>query len=193
MNLSKSEIVGFNSEDEVIKCFNRRTTDAFSYIYMMYYDALYMFTAKLYVGTEIEAEDVVQDIFLSVWTNKNTVFESLLHIKRYLYLSVRNHFLKYSEHQKSVLKYNKSVKKEDFVSEMIEVEVVSKLSTMIDTLPKDSAAILKMYIEGMDVKEIAKKIDRTERTVYNQKREALQILKEKFSKSPLFSILIILG
>ena len=50
----------------LIDDFNRRDNHAFEYIFLHLYDALYRFSSKLYAGTEVVPDDVVQDVFMNV-------------------------------------------------------------------------------------------------------------------------------
>ena len=69
----------------LIDDFNRRDNHAFEYIFLHLYDALYRFSSKLYAGTEVVPDDVVQDVFMNVLKSRIS-FESLEHLKAYLYL-----------------------------------------------------------------------------------------------------------
>ena len=82
----------------LIDDFNRRDNHAFEYIFLHLYDALYRFSSKLYVGTEVVPDDVVQDVFMNVLKSRIS-FESLEHLKAYLYLSVKNSYRRYWSHQ----------------------------------------------------------------------------------------------
>lgn len=190
----------FDTNSEVnqkilVKGFNRRDKSAYAFIFTLYYDHLYHFSVKLYRNTEVDAADMIQDIFLGIWENKKDDFCSLAHIKNYLFLSIRNHFRKYIEHKKNVDKYTQSLIQDQdyFISEMVEVEVISKLSLMIDTLPEECGKVLKLYMEGSEMKDIALQLNKSQSTVYNQKTEAISILKRKISKDMFLLTISILS
>ena len=187
----KFSIHSETSQNYLIERFNSKDSDAFTFIYDLFYDSIHMFSSSVYSGSTMDVSDIVQDIFISIW-NSNTHFNSLSHIKGYLYLSVRNYYRKYIEHQKIIDKYVDDYKNNSdyFISEMVEVELVSKLMLIIDTLPKESARVLKLYIQGLDVNEIAEKLNKSHSTVYNQKNEAINILKRKFGKKIIFILSI---
>lgn len=187
-------ILSEKSQEKLIESFNLRDEDAYAYVYTLYYDNLYYFASNLYGGTEVDSSDLVHDIFLSLWENKKTDFCSLPHIKSYLFLSVRNRYRKYWEHKKHIDKYVLRAMNDDsyFISEMVEVEVISRLSMMIDILPTECAKVLKLYVEGMDIKEIAELLGKSSSTVYNQKNEAIAILKKKLPKE-FYSLIITIG
>lgn len=192
----ESERVNRISSDKLIKKFNLRDNYAFTEVYSMYYDTIHMFANKLFYNTEVDVTDLIQDIFIALWEHKSTKFETLAHIKSYLYLSVKNHFRNYIKHKRHVNKYNIDMLKDDdyYVAEMVEVEVSSRLSDMLGVLPSECSRVLKMYLEGLDIKDIAQRLGKSQSTIYNQKQAAITILKKKFGDNPIYSfIFYILG
>lgn len=180
------------SQQHLVERFNSKDSDAFTYMYSLFYDSIHMFSSSVYRNTNVDVSDIVQDIFISVWKS-STSFNSLSHIKGYLYLSVRNYYRKYIEHQKIVDRYVDDYSKNNdyFVTEMVEVEVISKLSLMVDTLPTESARVLKLYLDGLDIGEIAEKLNKSQSTIYNQKNEGINTLRKKINKN-LISILTLI-
>lgn len=191
MQYNKFDISNELSQKILVKAFNHRDKSAYAFIFTLYYDHLYHFSIKLYRNTDVDAADMIQDIFLSVWENKKNDFSSLLHIKNYLFLSIRNHFRKHLEHKKNIDKYTQSLMHDNdhLISEMVEVEVISKLSLLVDALPEECGKVLKLYMEGEEMKDIAQQLNKSLSTIYNQKTEAISILKRKFPKD--FFLLII--
>lgn len=183
------------TDSDLINLFNQKDVDAYTYFYNMFYDKLYFFTARLYYNTEIIPADIIQDIFLNILNSKKLSFNSVSHLKDYLYLSARNSFRNYLTHKKYVDEYSVKVSNDEdyFVSHIVEVEVISQLSLMIESLPEECAKVLKLYVEGMDIKEIAQQLGKSQSTVYNQKNEAISMLKNKFPKELLFLIISILN
>lgn len=179
------------SQKNLVPLFNTRDEDAYVFVYELYYPQLYLFANKLYAETEVDAADVIHDVFTYIWSNKSTKFNSLAHIKGYLFLSIRNSYRTYIDHRKYIDTYNSEILKDDdyVVSQMIEIDVVSKLSLMLDILPEECAKVMRLYLEGMEMKDISKTLGKSLSTVYNQKTEAISILKKKFPKE-LLSVLI---
>lgn len=172
---------------------NRRDTCAFSVVYKMHYNSLYMYITEFFKGNNAEAFDIIQDVFMNIWDSK-TIFESMAHIKDYLFLSVRNHSIKKYNSSKVKDKYNTHLLENPdyFISNMVEVEVVSLLHQMIDSaVTEECARVLRMYIEGKNIKEIATELGKKESTIYNQKNRGIEILKKKYSKSDLLPLLLV--
>lgn len=180
-----------NSSDNLLKRFNEGDADAFGEVYSLFYDELFHFTLKLYMGTEVVASDVIHDIFIHIWQNKKQVFDDLINIKAYLYVSIRNGFRNYVTHKKCIDRYHVSSILEDdlFVTQIAESDIFSMLDQALGLLPRDCAEVLRYYFDGWQIKDIAEKLNKPERTVYNKKYEGIAILKNKLPKGKLYTFL----
>src|SRR5690625_4419983 len=75
-------------EIETIQKINQGDESAFEQLFHLYYDRLCMFSAG-YVGSSDQARDVVQEVFIALWENRQTrTIETAL--KSYLFQAVRN-------------------------------------------------------------------------------------------------------
>lgn len=182
------------SEKRWVAGFNARDTYAFEQIYLMYYDEMFYFSFKLYRDTEIAAGDVVQDLFLKIWERKDLRFISLEHLKGYMYVSLRNGFREYLSHKNVADRYARAMRTTDdyFISQIVETETLSALSKLTELLPEECAKVFKLYLEGWEVKEIVEKLGKSSSTVYNQRQEAIRILK-KLDLKKLLSIVMSLS
>lgn len=170
-----------NNELYVLERFNRREAEAFGKVYSLFYTELIHFTTKLYSDTEVTPSDVIHDIFVNLWQSEKQVFNDLINIKAYIYKSIKNSFSNYIRHKKYIDKYRSEIitDNDTFTVEIIESEVCSLVNQALDMLPSDCAEIVKLYIEGWDIKEISDNLNIPKRTVYNRKNEAITILKLK--------------
>lgn len=163
--------------------FNSRENSAFCTVYELIYDELFYFTRNIYRDTEIVASDVIHDVFVKLWESRNVKFDTITSIKGYIYVVIRNKFKDYISHNKSKGKFNNSMKLQDdyLVSQIVESETLSIVSEAVKMLPKECAAVFKLFIEGWEVKDIALKLNKAQSTVYAQKQEAISILKRKLT------------
>lgn len=168
---SKSLLIKFNNRDSI----------AYGKVYGMFYDELYHFAMKLYRESDLDVGDTVQDIFIAIWENNKLEFSNLFEIKAYIYVSIKNKLKNYIKHQKCVDKYKQAILDDNdfFIVEVAESETYSLVKYAISLLPKDCAQVMRYYLEGYDVKDIANKLSMPERTIYNKKAEAISILKKK--------------
>lgn len=180
--------------DRLVVCFNARESQAFGQIYLLCYDEFYFFSSRLYRETEIASGDVVQDLFMKIWERKELQFTSLEHLKGYMYVSIRNGYREYLSHKHVTDRYIQTVKMTDdyFISQIVETETLSVLSRLTDLLPEECAKVFKLYLEGWEIKEIVEKLGKSSSTVYNQRQEAIRILK-KLDLNKLLSIVMSLS
>ncbi len=71
-------------ENTYLELFNERNSEAFGFFYEKLYNDIYYYTAKLYRNSGISPEDVVHDVFVSIWESKEIVFESTNKLKAYI-------------------------------------------------------------------------------------------------------------
>lgn len=141
--------------------------------------------------TAIAPGDVVQDLFMKIWERKDLTFTSLEHLKAYMYVVIRNGYREYLSHKSVANHYIQTVKMTDdyFISQIVETETLSLLSRLTELLPEECAKVFKLYLEGWETKEIVEKLGKSSSTVYNQRQEAIKILK-KLDLSKLLSIVV---
>lgn len=182
-----------SKDDNLLKQFNGRDSDAFGEVYLLFYRELNAYASIVYRNTEIMSEDVIHDIFINMWISKTT-FTSLNDIKGYIYISIKNGFRDFLSHTKCVDKYNNTlVTNESLFLDIFECEVYSSIDESLKILPKEYAEVLRMFIDGYKPSEIAEKLGRTQQNIYNIKYEAISVLKNKFKNDNklLFSLLVL--
>lgn len=179
----------------LLKNFNRRIEKDFGKVYSLFYNDLFYFTTKLYQHTEVEPRDAIHDVFLNLWQSTSLKFERLTDIKAYLFVSLRNHFKMYYRHNQYIEKYkvDQLLDKDSFEVNIIESETLSTFHYVLGLLPEESAEILKLFLNGWKVEEIAQKLGKNKQTIYNKKSEAITYLKSKLSKDSLLFFFVLLA
>lgn len=184
-----------NVNELLLKQFNNRNAEAFSHIYLLLYDDVYYFTSNIFRNRVIDPDDVIQDVFLNLWENKKQQFNGVNNIKAYLIVAIKNRYINFIQHQKTISKHQSDVLhcKDYFVAEMVEMEVFSILREAEQLLPEECAKVFTEYINGLSAKEIASKLEKSEFTVYKQKNHAIKILKEKMSSDKILIIICLIA
>ena len=153
---------------------------AFSYVFQKYYQALYQFAGR-FVKDAQTAENIVQDVFVKLWTNReNCLITSSL--KSYLYAATRNTALNFLSREK------KQLSTEDLMSDrqdttanpeerIIENEMIDEVYKAIEKLPEKCRYIylMKRY-DDLKYLEIAEILDISINTVKTQMKRALKSL-----------------
>ena len=152
----------------------------FEALFQSLYSPLCLSAYRL-VQDEHTAEDIVQDVFCTLWRRKAEL--EIENFEGYLFRSVYNSSLNF-------LKKHKALSSEAIVIEMNQKEVVHDISAetketaarihrAIDSLPTAcrTVFILSRH-EGLSNKEIAETLNISIKTVENQMTKALRTLKQ---------------
>ena len=167
--------------------FSINRKDIFERLFSDYYGILVCYAQK-YTKREDIAEDIVQDVFASLW-EENRIFPSQNDFRSFLYISIRNAAFDYLRHQNVESRYieealtaNRFLSDDSFQKE----EVFRLLFKQIDLLPERCREIFLLHLEGYDNDAIAKKLSLSIETVKTQKKRAMKTLrnnlKEKLQK-----------
>ncbi|WP_256159265.1 RNA polymerase sigma factor [Butyricimonas paravirosa] len=181
--------------DNLLNKFNERDIVAFGKMYSLFYDDLFYYALKLYVNTRIEPQDAVHDAFLKLWQMPKTVFKTLVELKAYLFVIIRNDFKQFIRHSFYVEQYKKYELENTRACEfdILESELRGRCEHILGLLPRECAEIFRLFFEGLNTDEIALKLGKTKQTIYNKKHEAISILKKKISKEDIFLLMLFLG
>jgi RNA polymerase sigma-70 factor (ECF subfamily) len=133
-------------------------------------------------GNAAQADDLTQDAFVKLWNNCAKV--PLEKVKSYLFTIVKNDFFNQVEHQKVVLKYQKTkksnVNKETPEFVMREKEFLQELNDAINSLSdKQKEVFLLNRIEKKKYKEIAEMLGISQKAVEKRMHQAMLHLRSK--------------
>lgn len=164
--------------------------DVFQEMYDTYYRVMVCHAMK-YVTVQEQAEDIVQETFLKLWTSKAAINDQNSFL-RMLHVSVRNRCLDYLKHQAVERSFsaNATPESESSVEESIfAAEIYGRLMREIDSLPSRQRDTMLLVCEGKTNAEIAEAMSVGMETVKNQKYKAMQALKKKFSETTLMLLM----
>ncbi len=154
--------------------------EIFESLFSDYYGALVCYATK-YIKREDIAEDLVQDLFVSLWEG-HRVFPSQAALRSFLYVSLKNAALDYLKHLNVENHYiEEALAANTFLSEnsFQKEEIFRLLFKQIDLLPERCREIFLLHLEGFDNETIAKKLSLSIETVKTQKKRAMKTLRNK--------------
>lgn len=177
-------------EKQLIKSLKEGDKEAFSLLYKQYWDRVYRFS-QLYLNSKERVEDVVQEVFIKVWESRDFIREND-NFKGLLFIITRN--LIFNQYRRNVNEdfYKMTVLSAMETSYDIEEEIDAyDLSAYIDQLiaelPERRREIFNLSRkEHKSYKEIALRLNISEKTVENQIAEALKYLKKNITLLLLF-------
>ena len=183
------------SDEALLKLLRQEGLEAFEEIYRRYWKKLYSMSYKRVQSREI-SEELVQDIFTSLWVAKdNTSIENL---SGYLFSAIKykviNHFARelsrksYTERQLAVVKEDNSTEEKVLLDDL-----EGALQEAIGKLPAKRQQIFKLHRqENLSIKQVASQLGISEKTVENQYGKAMKMLKLNLKHFTWFSFKIII-
>ncbi len=184
-----------NSDSHLFGLLCEDNTEAFSEIYNRYKGVLFVHSFKM-LRDKDEAKDVVQELFTHLWAKRHEL--RLNHsLSSYLYSSVRNRVLDIIAHKKVKDRYINSL--EPFFKSGVfttdeyvrSKELQSTIEKEISFLPPKMREVFELSRDAeLSHKEIASKLNISDKTVKKQISKSLNLLRQKLD---LTSLLIILA
>ena len=134
-----------------MKSFRRGEEVAFDQLFREYFAALSLFAYRL-TGDEQQAEDIVQDCFVSLWERRRGL-KHIDSIKSYLYTSIRYRCI---DNRKKLMNVPLNAEDPQLVqteglpgAAIIEAETAALIYQMLEALPARMKTVIKMYyLEG---------------------------------------------
>jgi RNA polymerase sigma-70 factor (family 1) len=169
--------------------------NAFSFVFTHYYTDLVIF-ANTFLKNLETSEELVQDVFLKLWENREEILISSS-LKSYLLKSIQNKCIDTIRHEK--IKYNYYLKllnhpvlsENDTENYILHSELKKNLEIALNKLPEEvSRAFYLNRFEDHTYDEIAEKLKVSVRTVEVRISKALALLREEL-KDFLMIVLIL--
>lgn len=158
---------------------------AFNSLYEKYSYAVFRF-AFGYVKSKTEAEEIVQDVFMTIW-DKRINLNPGLSFKSYVFTIAFHCVLKYFRTKEHLTKYINGVLSENsFKPELQEInydflcQYIKKISENLP--PRCKEVFIKSRLEDQSIHEIAREMEISHKTVENQLTYALKFIRQKLIK-----------
>lgn len=170
------------NEQQLVKLLQEGNVEAFDSLFGVYSSKLFGFAFK-YFRNETDAEELVQEVFVKVWENRQSL-KTEYSFRSYLFTIALNQIRKYYNKKAASLRYLESLPAETFSSEQEINEnyeiVLQKLNSIIDTMPPRRREIfIKSKLEGKSSKEVASELNITPGTVDNQVSESIRFIRNQ--------------
>ena len=167
----RSVIMGMNVEieEKYLKELAGGSRKAFEVLYMTYAPRVEYFLRGL-LKNDLEAEDITQDIFYKIWSNRETIAQ-IDSFKSYLFRMAKNAVYNHYSHllvKENYIEIEKNKQNyEDLIEEKIHAEDLELLIVMsIEKMPPQRKKIFKMSrFEHLSNDEIAQQLNISKRTV----------------------------
>lgn len=174
------------SDNALFSLLSEGDEKAFAEVYARYWSILYLYARK-FSGRNDQAEDIVQEVFISLWNRPELELQTSL--AAYLYTSVRYKIFDLLDHEKVRVKHQAAL--EQFFnthpvpadSALIERELIMQIESAIKLLPSKMRGVFELSRKsGLSQKEIASQLNISDKTVKKQVSNAIKILRLRLDK-----------
>ena len=158
---------------------------AFRVVFDHYRDAIYSFALKI-VQHEVIAEEIVQDVFVKIWTNRKGL-SAVRNFADFLFIITRNHTLN------SLRRLAKEKKLTIAATDQLPTEAISAEATVlqrdydrvlqqaIDRLPPQQKLVFTLSrLHGLSREEIAAQLNISAGTVKSHMKQAIRSIRSYF-------------
>ncbi|WP_455640382.1 RNA polymerase sigma factor [Parabacteroides sp.] len=168
---------------------------AFDSVYRRYGSWVYNFIHSLLFDKQL-TEDLTQTVFLKIWEKRQTI-DPELGLDAYLFAISRNLVYKETENRMQFIYQSDTSDNligDSRMEENIDADSLrSYINDLIDELPPARKQIFKLSrYNHLSNKEIASRLNISEKTVENQITRALHYLKQKLAEDSHFVLLLFL-
>ncbi len=173
------------TEKEKLTRLSRGDTAVFREVIEEYFPILCRF-AQQYLPDASLAEDVVQEVFIKLWTARID-FDNYKALKGYIFASTRNGCLNLSrgrdrqEHRLQDAFGSTPGFTDSVLTEIVRLENLALIYQAVRSMPQKMQEIFKLsYEDGMTVREISAHLNMKLKTVKTLKYRTLVVLRSKF-------------
>lgn len=168
--------------EELVQRFQSGETRAFEEIYDRYWAKLYNL-AYTQIGTREEAEDLIHNLFESLWKKRSEL--AIRNLTTYLIVSVKYLSVAYIKSQINLRKYQEylifqEIERTTSTEDIINFADLQKaVEKAMKTLPEKTVEVFRMSrFENKSVREIAQSLNLSEKAVEYHITKSLKVLKE---------------
>ncbi len=162
---------------------------AFEEIYITLKEPAFKFCLML-LKDEQEARNLVQDIFVKIWT-KRTFINPDLNFTSYLFTAIKNsafdHFKQIKKNEVMKERFREKMELQSQLGESDKKHRLLMVRKAIDNLSPARKKIIKLnFEEGKSYQEIADELNISKNTVKNQLVKAKQIIRDQLKIASMF-------
>ena len=185
-----------DTEHKLIRDIIKGDSHAFDELYKQYYNKVYSFLYR-YLQSKQDAEDVIQDVFITVWNSREKLKE-IKNLNAWLFTitfnQIRKVFRNMAMEKRKLDTYATSSLFDDnsVISEVEFNDLMEKAGDVIERIPSRQKTVLLMTIkDGRSSTEISGILNISKRTVENHLSNARAFLKKAFREQYIIPLVIL--
>ena len=161
---------------------------AFKQLYEEYY-APFCLYAKRFIEDKNTREDIVSDVFVSLWDNIDSFLANSDTALGYIKMCVRNSCLNFLKHQECEWNYAEKIQKRAPIYELEPDsvytldELYEMLYEALNKLPESHRNVfMKSFFEGKTHVEIAKEMNLSVKSINRYKQKTMELLRDELKE-----------
>lgn len=176
-----------NSERDLILQVARGSEEAFAGLFDTYRDKLYSFILAISGNAEV-SEDVVQDVFLKIWQDKQGLMQ-IQNFNAYLFRMAHNHILNLLQRKaKEILILGEMARQantsKEIYADLDFKEAYDAYQKAVESLPvRQKQVFILSRQQGLKQEEIARRLDISVTTVKSHMQSAMRSIRMHCSNS----------
>lgn len=178
------------NEKEAVHRLKNSDKAAFEFLYRLYWTKVYNFT-RLYISSNSDTEDIVHEVFIKLWDIRAFVDEEK-NFNGFLFIITRNFIFNYSRKAFNESFYKVTTlealnESYDIENELEASSLRAHIDSLIELLPPRCREVFRMSREQqLTYKEIAERLDLSEKTVEHHITHALKFIKKNLEMYMVF-------
>ena len=183
----------FNQE-KVLEELARGNKKALEQLFGYYYPRLFSFS-RSFLKMEEGVDDILQEVFIKIWENRKNI-KTEETFNSYIFTITRNRLLNELRSRLNKEKFRDKIIKRSVAEEYLSFEqsefseLKEKIEHIIDELPGRQKEVFRLSrIEGLSYKEIADRLNFSEKTIEYHIHQSISYLKKKLKDLGLISML----
>lgn len=169
------------TDQELLEAIRNDDERAFHELFRRYWKKVHCMAYSRVRSKEL-TEEIVQDLFISLWNKRASL--AITNLPSYLYTSVKHRVLNYIESQIVRRKYweyykNYIPQQEEATAQAVEFDALMEaIETGIERLPEKSKKVFRLNrLEGLSIPEIASTLNLSEKAIQYHLTQSLKKLR----------------
>lgn len=177
----------------LLKLIGEGNYQAFDVLFEKHWENAYSEAYKR-LKNQDNAKDIVQEIFVHIWVNRQTL--KIKSLPAYLHIAIRNKVINFVAKQKPIHPFfdhfnNIAETNSPADADLLWKDFFNSYETLLNSLPPKRQIIFRLhYQEDISTKEISKRLGITKKTVQNQLGKAINTLKVALLRSLIIGLIL---